>query len=423
MGLRVGLLHYTAPPVVGGVESVIGHHARLLADRGHAVRLIAGRGGRVDPRVEDVRIALADTRAPAIRRIRAALATGRVPASFDATALSLAASLRRATSGLDVLVVHNVLGLPFNLPLTRAIHELVVHGPGPPVIAWHHDVAQPTGRFAHELHPGPPWSLLRDPPPGVTHVAISAARRVEVAELTGLDPERIRVIPNGIDVEGFLALHPATRARIGPLGLPADGPLILCPARITPRKHLELAIRATAELRRDGDDAHLIVTGPPDPHDGDRGAYGASLLALAASLGVRGAVHLLAPRPRQRTPPRVVSDLYRLADVLLLTSRDEGFGLPILEAAVCRLPIVCADLPSLRELAGPDAAYFAPDATPGTVADRIRQRLAAEPVSRLAARIRSAFGWSAIVETAIEPLLVEVAGMPPAVTVREPARV
>ena len=48
---EVALLHYSAPPVVGGVESVLGHHARLMADAGHQVRIVAGRGEQVDPRI------------------------------------------------------------------------------------------------------------------------------------------------------------------------------------------------------------------------------------------------------------------------------------------------------------------------------------------------------------------------------------
>ena len=47
---RVALLHYAAPPVIGGVESVVGQHARLMADAGHQVCIVAGRGERTDPR-------------------------------------------------------------------------------------------------------------------------------------------------------------------------------------------------------------------------------------------------------------------------------------------------------------------------------------------------------------------------------------
>jgi hypothetical protein len=49
--MKIALLHYSAPPIVGGVESVLGQHARLMADAGHAVRVVAARGGLPDPRL------------------------------------------------------------------------------------------------------------------------------------------------------------------------------------------------------------------------------------------------------------------------------------------------------------------------------------------------------------------------------------
>ena len=57
---RIALLHYTALPVVGGVEVVVGRHATLLADAGYDVAIVAGRGRSPDPRVEFVRIPIAD---------------------------------------------------------------------------------------------------------------------------------------------------------------------------------------------------------------------------------------------------------------------------------------------------------------------------------------------------------------------------
>ena len=47
--MKIALLHYSVPPVVGGVESVLAQQARLMADAGHAVQVIAGRGGQFDP--------------------------------------------------------------------------------------------------------------------------------------------------------------------------------------------------------------------------------------------------------------------------------------------------------------------------------------------------------------------------------------
>ena len=123
-----------------------------------------------------------------------------------------------------------------------------------------------------------------------------------------------------------------------------------------------------------------------------------------------GGVHLLVDgRPAWRSP-RVVADLFRIADALFLPSREEGFGLPVLEAGVSRLPVICTDIPALRELAGDDATYVDPDGDPAVVAALVRGRLDADPAYRLAARSRASFDWSAVFEARIRPLLEEAAG-------------
>jgi glycosyltransferase involved in cell wall biosynthesis len=410
VALRVGLLHYTAPPVVGGVEVVLGQHARLMAEAGHRVRIITGRGGPRDRRLEAVRIPLADTRHPAIRAMRARLDRGQVPAGFGGLVAEIAIALRAALAGLDVVVAHNVCGLHFNLPLTAALHDLAGEAGGPGLIAWQHDLAWTSARFAGELHAGYPWDLLRAAWPRTTYVAVSETRRNELARLTGLPIGSVRLVPNGVELERLLAIHPATRRILEGLGLPGPGPVLLVPVRITPRKNLELAIGIVAALRASGDDARLIVTGPPDPHASGSGAGVARLRTIAREARVEGAIHLLAVDRGRRTPQRVVSDLYRVADALLLPSHDEGFGLPVLEAAAARLPVFCADIPTLRELAGDDATYFDPAADPAAVAAIIRARLASEPVARLAMRVRRTYGWRAIYRSGVEAVLAEVAG-------------
>lgn len=409
MPLHVGLLHYTAPSVVGGVETVLGHHARLLAASGHRVRIVAGRGRSTEPRAELVRVPLADTRHARIRAARAALDAGQVPVGWDSLVDELAGLLRAAFDGLDIVCAHNVCSLHFNLPLTAALRRVAAEPGAPRLVAWQHDVAATSTRHVGDLHPGPPWDLLAAPWPGVRYVAISDTRRDEVARALGIDPGEVTVVPNGLDVASFLGLHGATRRRLAPLRIGAAHPIVLVPARITPRKNLELGVRVIAELRRGGDDARLIVTGPPDPHDAAALRYLGRLRRLCRDLDVVDAVHFLAGEPGAHTPARVVQDLYRLADVMLLPSRDEGFGLPILEAAACRLPIVCADIPPLRDLAGEDATYVDLAAPPAAVAGAVRDVVRAAGPSRLATRVRASYGWWAVYARRIEPLLTEVA--------------
>ena len=108
-------------------------------------------------------------------------------------------------------------------------------------------------------------------------------------------------------------------------------------------------------------------------------------------------------------PLAVVADLYRVADALFLPSRDEGFGLPVLEAAASRLPVFSADLATVRAIAGPAATYFAADADPAAVAGVVRGRLAGDPAYELAVRTRRRYDWGRIYREQIGPLLERVA--------------
>ncbi len=413
MGLAIGLLHFTSPPVVGGVETVLGHHARLMVDAGHTVRMITGRGGRPDPRVELVRVPLADGQHPVVRGVQRALDAGSVPPGFGGLVDAIARDLREATAGLDVVIAHNACSLNVNTALTAALRLLVEDRAIRRLVAWNHDVAAASDRYRARLHPGYPWDLFRQPWPRAIAVTISEARRTELAAAMGMQAGDIRVVPNGIDRGRFLGLSPATRALIDALDLHAAAPVLLTPARVMPRKNLELAVRVVAELRRPGEDARLLLTGAPDAQDpGSRDQLDA-LRTLARARGgedrADGGVHLLVDGRLAWRSPRVVADLYRVADALFLPSREEGFGLPVLEAGVSRLPVICADIPALRELADDDATYVDPDGDAASVAALVRGRLDSDPAYRLAARSRASFAWGAVFEARIRPLLEEAA--------------
>ncbi|CAN5579200.1 hypothetical protein BH23CHL8_BH23CHL8_01250 [soil metagenome] len=189
--------------------------------------------------------------------------------------------------------------------------------------------------------------------------------------------------------------------------LEAD-PLLLLPSRITPRKNIELGLEVVAHMRRNGRPAALIVTGPVDPHDPGQQAHLTRLLALRRELGLEDAAWFLSAEGGELLPDRVMTDLYRIADALFLPSRDEGFGLPILEAALHRLPIICTDLPVLRELAGDAATYLDPGADARQAATVVLERLAADAAGVLSRLVRREHAWPVVYRRAIRPLLAEV---------------
>ncbi len=410
----IALIHYSAPPVVGGVESVLAHHARLMADDGQAVRILAARGEQFDERIPLFQLPLIDSRSPRVLAAKAELDAGRAPPDFSALTADITRALRSALAGVHLLIAHNVCSLNKNLALTAALHALSRESKSPKLILWHHDLAWTPPRYRDELHDGWPWDLLRAHWPGVRHVVVSEFRRRELAHLLNIAADSITVVPNGIETARLLKLEPQTESLIDSMQLADAEPLLLLPVRITPRKNIELALRVLAALRRQWPRAMLVVTGPEGPHNPANAGYKRALFDLRDELGLRGAAHFAAEDAAALTrsvaeglPDAVVADFFRLADALILPSREEGFGIPLLEAALTRLPVFCADIPPLRDLGGDEAVYFSPDGDPGSVAGLIADRLRADPVYRFSARVKNRFTWGRIYADHIAPLLLE----------------
>lgn len=413
---RIVILHYAAPPIVGGVESTMYHHARLLVQAGHAVHVIAGRGEPFHPQVVFHHIPEIDSRHPEVLAVGRALARGQVPRDFALLRDNLVDRLRPLLAGSDVTIVHNAVTLHKNLALTAALRRLVEQDVR--VSAWCHDFAWQDRLYTSDLHPGYPWDLLRTPWPGVRYVVVSEHRRAQLAALLDLPEETIRVVTPGVDVSEFLKLEPATRRLVEQLDLLNADPLMLLPARITRRKNIEFGIRVTAALTRHKPLATLVITGPPGPHNPANIAYLESLQALRGELGVAARVHFLYEHGVGDQPLYVtddmVADLYRLSDLLLFPSRREGFGIPVLEAGLARVPVFAADIPSVRESAGDPlgqapgrgpAHLFDPEGEPAAVADAIMAYLATDPAYQLRRRVLSQFTWQATLEHHLLPLI------------------
>ncbi len=410
--LSVAILHYAGPPIIGGVEQTIYHHARLLTAREYRVKVIVGRGEPFHPQVSFHRLAEMDSRHPRVLAVAKALAGGTVPPDFDSLRDHLVRSLRPLLESVDIAIVHNALTLHKNMPLTAALHEMS-RGQRPRLIGWCHDFAWKDDLYTPEMHPGYPWNLLRTPWPSVRYVVVSQHRRRLLADLLGLPPTEIGMIPPGVDAIEFLKLEEKSKRLVQRLHLLEAAPLLLLPARITRRKNIEMGIRIVAALKERMDNPVLVITGPPGPHNPTNIAYLNQLHRLCRELEVEDRVHFLYEQGGEQRPLRVTAammgDLYRLADALLFPSRREGFGIPVLEAGLARIPIFAADIPPVRESAGPCAYTFDPDGAPEPVADMIARVLKEGTIYPMRQRVLRHFTWQQIIDERVIPLLMEVA--------------
>jgi D-inositol-3-phosphate glycosyltransferase len=223
----------------------------------------------------------------------------------------------------------------------------------------------------------------------------------QIESLYGGDPGRIRIVPPGVDHAFFGPGHRPQARRA--LGLPQDGRLLLFVGRIQPLKCADVAIETLAELAEDGPSGEryrlVIVGGPSGPH-GEKSLQG--LHDAADARGVRDLVHFVDPQPHE-----LLSSYYRAADVCLVPSRSESFGLVALEAAACGTPVVASAVGGLTTLVDHGRTGFLVDeAGPGAYADAVR-RVFAEPL--LAERLSTAsvlrarrYTWRAAARALVE---------------------
>jgi len=392
-------VHYTTPTVLGGVEQVMRVHAAGLLAAGAKVTIIAGRGGVAPKGARVARVREVDSRAPVVERDKDALAAGTVSREHVRLVERLVRRLRPLVENADRVVVHNVFTMPLNLALTEALVTLAREMPDR-FIAWTHDIAAFDPRYDPFKRDGAPWSLIRTAHHGVRYVTVSNERATQLAQLTGLAKDRIAIVTNGVDVGEVLGVSIAGAHLMRKLGIEDADPLLLQPVRLTRRKRVEAAIDATAELRRRGRNAMLVVTGAMGPHDAKNRAY---LKELAARAKKVDGVKLLAAMGIRIEYEQVV-DLYALSDVLVFPSESEGFGIPMLEAGLHRMPIVCSDIPALRETGGDDPIYIPPDASGAVIADAVERALATS-VMRMRARAL-AHAWPRVLREQVLPVIL-----------------
>jgi glycosyltransferase involved in cell wall biosynthesis len=178
--------------------------------------------------------------------------------------------------------------------------------------------------------------------------------------------------------------------------------LLLHPTRLVRRKNVELSIAVAREFARRGAPAAVLLTAADDPHSAASRALGERLRRECAD--DRGVIFL---NDHLAVGDAELAGLYRLADALLFPSRSEGFGLPLLEAALHRLPSFCSDIEPLRDLLRQGAVHFPPDAEPAHVATLIEGTLAASPVFRERRRVLREYSWGAIYRQHLAALLAE----------------
>jgi glycosyltransferase involved in cell wall biosynthesis len=244
-------------------------------------------------------------------------------------------------------------------------------------------LARPPGPLVVTVHDILPWVLRHDPELATLRqpldralyrlalrglaaadllLADSRATADDLSRELGVRDDALAVVPLGVDGERFRPSGRVDEARRRYV-LPRECQHVIYVGSEDPRKNLTTLVEAFARVAARHPSARLVKVGAAH-HAGERGR----LRALAERRGIADRVRFL-----DQVPEADLAPLYGAAAVCAIPSRHEGFGLPVLEAMACGVPVVCANRSSLPEVAGDAALVVEP--TPEAFAEAIGRLL------------------------------------------------
>jgi glycosyltransferase involved in cell wall biosynthesis len=221
-------------------------------------------------------------------------------------------------------------------------------------------------------------------------IAVSRAS-VHFARSVGFPEKRITVVPNGVDLSCFNGEIDASVMR-KELGIGGE-PLVMTAARLIKRKSPDLLISAFARVLKVVPDAKLVIAGSGREED--------NLCRQIKGLKITNSVFMVGKLPKEK-----VAQFMAAADVFVLSSKMESFGLSLLEASAVAVPVVCSNAGGVPEVFqdGFNALLYPPgddDAMAEAIIRLIQDRELAKKISANAVETAKRFTW----ETAAERTL------------------
>src|SRR3984893_367123 len=392
--MKIAIVHYTSWPVIGGVESVIRQHSQLMSRHGHEVVIMCGEGGVLDNQIQTLVVRELNSQEPLARASQEEAYHGRPGQAYFRLLETLQKQLGSIYKKFDRIVVHNMFTMPFNLAGTQALSGLAEEGRK--TIAWTHDLA--ASNLDYQIPPYRIFDLIRERQPGVKYVTISEARATEFRTLTSSDVDA--VVSNGLDFATTCTITPEV-ADLVREDLPISI-ILFYPTRILARKNIAFALQIVGALRDIGLQVRLLITGAPDSHNQSSTEHFAGLKRLAADLGVQKLITWV--NDLFYVDERQLHSLYMVADAMLFPSRQEGFGLPLLEAAAHRLPVFCSNIEPLKSIAPSGTLLFDLQDAPRTVAERIRDAFAEDAIFKRKKQLLRDYSAEQLYLDKIEPI-------------------
>lgn len=230
-------------------------------------------------------------------------------------------------------------------------------------------------------------------------VVATPAEQSQLEFLYKANSKKLRIIPPGVDLSHFYPI-PRDEAR-EVIGVPLKNRMILFVGRIEPLKGLETLIRALAYMQKTSQlvccpHSLVIVGGDPEETPLNVNAEMARVQALVRELDIRDLVLFLGKKDQQTLPY-----YYSAADVVVVPSHYESFGMVALEAMACGTPVVASQVGGLGFLIRDGVTgYVIPDGEPELLGNRLMELILdpqlRERMGRQASQLAQEYSWERI---------------------------
>lgn len=356
----IGLVHYTYPPVIGGVEKIVFDHAQLFAKYGYETCVFVGEGKNNNKKINLEIIPEFRSLGITNQALREQILTQPVfPAEFFQLADRIYKKIETAFVPIDIFFIHNVLTFTFNPCLNHALISYIKNHKGKKYVVWIHDVILDAMRKKRTYKNPRVENLLYQPISEAKYIGISQFLKKTLVEEIGYTKNSITVIPNGVDINTLLNLHPATQQIIAKKDFYKFDPVIFLPTKIMKHKNIDLCLNIAYQIKNLGKNPLVIITAINFPHNTDI-SYVKEILSLIDRLGIKNNVILLHYEVEdafKEIEYKIVDDLYRLSDIVIFFSSYENFGLPLLESGITKTAIFVSNLEVFKEIESKNIYY------------------------------------------------------------------
>ena len=396
--MKIAIIHYTSWPVIGGVESVIRQHAQLISHHGHEVAILCGEGIAFAKEIPTLVVPELNSRDASVRTAQQEAYDSRPGQAYFRLLEKLKIQFTQLLSKFDRVIAHNMFTMPFNLAATEALIGFAEQGVK--TIAWTHDLAAANPDY--KIPSDRAFDLIRERHTSVKYVTISEARAAEFKKLTGFEVDAI--IPNGLNFADTCAITPEVMELVH--DDLATSIILFYPTRILERKNIAFALQIVQALHDLGVRVRLLISGARDPHNRSSAESFVGLKELAADLQIQASVSWV--NDLFFVDQAQLRSLYSVADGILFASRQEGFGLPLLEATAYRLPVFCSNIEPLKSIAPSGTLLFDLRDTPKNIAEKIRTAFGNDDIFKSRKRLLRDYSAERLFRDKTEPFLQDL---------------